>query len=61
MGDFRREPVLESVEVVIFQDGQKIVIRDVMVYSLGDGDIEILACELERIDSVLKECDVLTT
>lgn len=61
MDDFRREPVLENVEVVIFQDGKKIVVSDVMAYSLGEGDVEILACELERIESVLKECDVLTT
>lgn len=61
MDDFRREPVLESVEVVIFQDGKKIVLRDVMAYSLGEGDVEILECELDRIAGVLKECDVLTT
>lgn len=55
MDDFRREPVLENVEVVIFRDGKKIVVSDVLAYSLGDGDVELLECEIDRISKMVNE------
>ena len=61
MDDFKRDPVLENVEVVIFRDGEKIVVRDVLAYSLGDGDIEILECELARISELATGMGVTST
>lgn len=61
MDDFKRDPVLENVEVVIFRDGEKIVVRDVLAYSLGDGDIEILKCELDRISELAMGMGVTST
>ena len=59
--EFRTDPSLERVEVVVYRDGKKIVISDVLAYSFGDGDVEILDYERERIrDEVLRQVGLAT-